>query len=121
VIREPVKCVFVISPKDWDWVMGVNFFGVQYGLSVWLDTLLSQPKPVRVAATASSMGLTVAGPPGATSSYGVSKHAVIALMESLNNELAMKGPCVLVLCVRVHPHRYTCEAQVRGKHIGAMR
>lgn len=75
---------------DWSWVMGVNLMGVINGVIAFLPLLQSQSRPSRVVATASTMGLGPAGPPGATSSYGVSKVGVIGFMEALTNELAVQ-------------------------------
>lgn len=76
---------------DWRWVLDVNLFGVLHGIQVFLPEILAQSNPCLVAATASSQGLDIGGPPGSTSSYAVSKHAVIALMESLEGELGFRN------------------------------
>jgi len=75
---------------DWRWVFDVNFFGVVHGLQVFVPALLKQVRPCLVSATASSQGLDIGGPPVSTASYAASKHAVMAIMESLEGELAFR-------------------------------
>lgn len=78
--------------KDWEWVLSVNVLGAQRGIFHFLPLLKQQaPRPSRIVATASVMGIGLAGPPSATSAYCVSKHALVALMESLSTELHLAG------------------------------
>ena len=72
------------SEDDWRWVLDVNFFGVVNGLRVFMPILLDQGERAHVVNTASIGGLMV-GP--FLSPYIVSKHAVVALTESVYYEL----------------------------------
>lgn len=72
------------SEDDWRWVMDVNFFGVVNGLRVFMPILLEQGERAHMVNTASIGGLMV-GP--FLSPYIVSKHAVVALTESVYYEL----------------------------------
>lgn len=80
---------------DWDWVLGVNLMGVVHGIRSFVPILLEQDDGGHIMNTASIAGLLHGG-----GSYGVSKHAVVALSESLFTELAQLGPKigVSVLC-----------------------
>lgn len=80
---------------DWDWVLGVNLMGVVHGIRSFVPILLEQGDGGHIMNTASIAGLLHGG-----GSYGVSKHAVVALSESLFGELAQLGPKigVSVLC-----------------------
>jgi NAD(P)-dependent dehydrogenase (short-subunit alcohol dehydrogenase family) len=80
---------------DWNWVLGVNLMGVVHGVRSFLPRMLAQGGEGHVVNTASMAGLI----PGA-GIYGVSKHGVVALSESLSNELLMQGAKirVSVLC-----------------------
>jgi NAD(P)-dependent dehydrogenase (short-subunit alcohol dehydrogenase family) len=80
---------------DWDWVLGVNLMGVVHGIRSFVPILLEQDDGGHIMNTASIAGLLHGG-----GSYGVSKHAVVALSESLFGELAQLGPKigVSVLC-----------------------
>jgi NAD(P)-dependent dehydrogenase (short-subunit alcohol dehydrogenase family) len=80
---------------DWSWVLGVNLMGVVHGVRSFLPRMLAQGGEGHVVNTASMAGLM----PG-SGIYGVSKHAVVALSESLSNELMTQGSKirVSVLC-----------------------
>lgn len=64
--------------SSWEWVMGVNFWGVVYGCRAFLPHLITGGHIVN---TASMAGLT----PGAGPAYDASKHAVVAITEDLYN------------------------------------
>jgi NAD(P)-dependent dehydrogenase (short-subunit alcohol dehydrogenase family) len=74
--------VWEASLEDWQWVMGVNMWGVVHGIRTFVPILLRQEEGY-VVNTASSAGLVA----GALGSYSVTKHAVVALSESLRSEL----------------------------------
>jgi len=83
--------------EDWEWVLGVNLWGVIHGIRSFLPILLDQGDEGHVVNTA-SMAALVSLP--FTAPYVVSKHAVLALSESLHLELAARGSKVgvSVLC-----------------------
>ena len=68
--------------KDWLWTMNVNFWGVVHGIQTFVPIMLAQGDEGHVVNTASTMGL-VRG----ANMYGVSKHAVVALTETLYADL----------------------------------
>ena len=74
--------VWEIPQSDWDWVMGVNFWGVLYGLQVFVPHMLEHGEEGHIINTASLAGLI----PGA-GVYGVTKHGVLALSEGLYRDL----------------------------------
>src|SRR6478672_6631260 len=81
------------APLDtWEWVFGVNLWGVIHGLRSFVPILMQQSQAY-VVNTASIAGL-VAGPFMAP--YNASKHAVVALSETLHHEMAMMAPHVKV-------------------------
>ncbi len=74
------------SLADWQWVLGVNLWGVIHGCRTFLPVMLQQETEGHVVNTASVAGLVnfhFAVP------YQVSKHAVVALSENLYHSLAM--------------------------------
>ncbi|MFV0307960.1 MAG: SDR family NAD(P)-dependent oxidoreductase [Desertimonas sp.] len=79
--------------STWEWVMGVNFWGVVYGCRTFLPHLAGGGHIVN---TASVAGLF----PGFAPPYDASKHAVVAMTESLYHAMQMAGlPIgVSVLC-----------------------
>ena len=76
----------------WEWVFGVNLWGVINGLRAFVPILMQQPQ-AHVVNTASVAGV-VAGPFMAP--YNASKHAVVAISETLHHEMAMMAPQVKV-------------------------
>jgi len=89
-----------VSIADWQWVLGVNFWGVVHGLRSFVPLLLAHGEEAHIVNTASMAGL-VSLP--FTAPYCVSKHAVVALSESLYHEMALRGSKlgVSVLCPEV--------------------
>jgi NAD(P)-dependent dehydrogenase (short-subunit alcohol dehydrogenase family) len=86
--------VFAAGPSwqvpisDWEWVLGVNVWGVVHGIRTFVPLLLEQGEPGHVVNTASMAGLT-AGP--LAGAYYASKHAVVALSETLYHEMQQRG------------------------------
>ena len=85
------------SLADWEWVLGVNLWGVIHGIRTFVPILLRQNEPGHVVSTASMAGLT--SNPG-MAVYNVSKHAVVTLSETLHSDLALRNSPVKasVLC-----------------------
>jgi NAD(P)-dependent dehydrogenase (short-subunit alcohol dehydrogenase family) len=62
----------------WEWVLGVNLWGVIHGVRAFLPILINQGEG-HIVNTASIAGLS----PGSGPVYAASKHAVVALSEEL--------------------------------------
>lgn len=75
------------EPNDWRWVLNVNLLGVAHGIRSFVPTFIAQGEG-HVVNTASMAG--VATFPG-LAPYTASKHAVVALSESLSLELQTIG------------------------------
>jgi NAD(P)-dependent dehydrogenase (short-subunit alcohol dehydrogenase family) len=73
---------------DWEWVLGVNLWGVIHGVRTFTPILLGQGAEGHVVNTASIAGL-IAGP--GMGVYNVTKHGVVALSETLYHELRAMG------------------------------
>ena len=71
----------------WEWVMSVNLWGVIHGIRAFIPIMLEQDCDAHIVNTAST-GALIHGPGGV---YGVSKHAVLGLSETLYRELAQAG------------------------------
>jgi NAD(P)-dependent dehydrogenase (short-subunit alcohol dehydrogenase family) len=71
-----------VPDVDWDWVMGVNFNGVRYGIQTFVPHMLAHDEPCHIVNTASLAALIPGG-----GNYGVSKHAVLAFTEGLQRDL----------------------------------
>jgi NAD(P)-dependent dehydrogenase (short-subunit alcohol dehydrogenase family) len=73
---------------DWEWVLGVNLWGVIHGVHYFVPIMLKQDTECHIVNTSSMSGLS-ANP--FMSPYGVSKHGVVELSESLYLELEITG------------------------------
>jgi NAD(P)-dependent dehydrogenase (short-subunit alcohol dehydrogenase family) len=83
-------------PGEWDWVFGVNLTGVMNGVRAFMPVLLGQDAG-HLVNTSSIFGVFA----GTLGPYGVSKHAVTALTETLYFNLKSLGIAhvgVSVLC-----------------------
>ena len=79
------------SVRDWEWVLGVNLMGVVHGVRLFTPMMLAAARqdPAwrgHIVNTASMAGLLAPPNMGA---YNVSKHAVVALSETLYQDLAL--------------------------------
>ena len=79
------------SVKDWEWVLGVNLWGVIHGVRLFTPMMLEAAKKDRswqghIVNTASMAGLLT--PPN-MGIYNVSKHAVVSLTETLYQDLRL--------------------------------
>lgn len=83
--------------NDWEWVFGVNLWGVIHGVKVFTPLMLAQNTECHIVNTASAAGLTVGG---FSAPYATTKHAVVALSESLYLSLQKQNSPVKasVLC-----------------------
>jgi NAD(P)-dependent dehydrogenase (short-subunit alcohol dehydrogenase family) len=81
-----------IPQPAWDWAFAVNLWGVLHGIRAFVPRLLAQGEG-HVVNTASLAGLKA---PPFMGPYNATKHAVVALSETLAHELASMGSPVRV-------------------------
>jgi len=79
--------------EEWEWVMNVNLWGVLYGVKVFTPLMLAQDSEAHIINVASVAGLL---PDHPCAPYQVTKHAVVALTESLYYSLAEQNSKVKV-------------------------
>src|SRR5882762_5598802 len=84
-----------ISLDDFRWLMGINFWGVVYGVKYFLPLLKKEPR-AQIVNISSVFGIVA---PAGQSAYSASKFAVRGFTEALRHEL--EGTSVFVSCV--HP------------------
>ena len=87
------------TPKDWDWVIGVNLMGVAHGVRVFTPLMLAAAAADpgyhgHIVNTASMAGLLNAPNMGV---YNATKAAVVSLSETLYQDLSL-------VTERVHAH-----------------
>ncbi|NOT47920.1 MAG: SDR family NAD(P)-dependent oxidoreductase [Acidobacteria bacterium] len=99
-----------ISIEDFEWLMGINFWGVVYGCKIFLPYLLKE-KDAHIVNISSVFGLIA---PEEQSAYCASKFAVRGFTESLRHEMAETNVSV----TSVHPGGVKTNI-VRNSRIGA--
>jgi NAD(P)-dependent dehydrogenase (short-subunit alcohol dehydrogenase family) len=104
------------SVREWEWVLGVNLWGVIHGIRVFAPHMIAQNEG-HIVNTASVAGLL--SPPG-MAPYNVSKHAVVTLSETMFHELKLEKTevGVSVLCpgfvsTRIHEADRNRPAELR--------
>lgn len=86
-----------VKPEEWDWLMGVNIKGVINGIRTFVPMIQSHGQGGHVVNTGSISSFFVreGRHQGA---YAMSKYAVMALSEALEQELKGTGIGVSILC-----------------------
>jgi NAD(P)-dependent dehydrogenase (short-subunit alcohol dehydrogenase family) len=93
---SPLGAAWETSLGDWQWILGVNLWGVIHGVKSFVPRLMARNEG-HIVNTASVAGII--NPPG-SGAYNVTKHAVVALSETLHHDLRERGSAigVSVLC-----------------------
>jgi NAD(P)-dependent dehydrogenase (short-subunit alcohol dehydrogenase family) len=101
----------------WRWIVDVNLFGVVYGLQAFLPRMLESDRDAHIVNTASLAGVVGGGgldanrirlgtakpeAMGAMYGYMATKHAVVAISETLARDLSGSRIGVSVLCPSHH-------------------
>ena len=91
------KTAWETTIADWEWVLGVDLWGVIHGIRVFTPIMLKQDSPSHIINTASVAGmLSTQG----MAAYNVAKHGVVTLSETLYHDLKRRDANidVSVLC-----------------------
>ena len=111
------------TEADWDWVLGVNLKGVVHGVRLFTPMMLQAAKADpswrgHLVNTASMAGLLT--PPN-MGIYNVSKHAVVALTETLYQDLQLVTTQISasVLCPYFVPTGISLSQRNRPTHLPA--
>ena len=91
------KSAWEATEKDWEWVMGINLYGVTHALRAFIPRMLASGEEGHIVNTASIAGL-ISVP--SLSTYNVTKFGVVTLSEGLHHDLTLRGANigVSVLC-----------------------
>ncbi|MDD9947661.1 MAG: SDR family NAD(P)-dependent oxidoreductase [Myxococcales bacterium] len=102
------------SLKEWEWVLGVNLWGVIHGIRAFVPRMIEQGTPGHIVNTASVAGLLDGG-----GIYGVTKHGVVSLTGSLYRQLAAAQSelGVSVLCPGLVDTNIWDAARNRPEHL----
>ncbi len=106
-----------VPPADWEFVIGVNIWGVIHGIRHFVPAILKHGEAGHVVNTASVAGFqnrrgTDQGP------YSMSKYAVLSLSEALEHELEGTNVGVSVLCPGPVNTNIPRGARNRPEHMG---
>jgi NAD(P)-dependent dehydrogenase (short-subunit alcohol dehydrogenase family) len=83
--------VWALTVADWQWLLGVNLWGVVNGLRSFVPRMLVHGQPGHIVNTASYLGVTTRAHVGP---YSATKHAVMAISESLALDLRAAGSAI---------------------------
>ncbi len=81
--------------QDWQWVMGVNLWGVIHGVQAFTPGMIAHGEGGHIVNTASMAGLIASSGLGV---YNTTKYAVVGLSETLAKDLRPHHIGVSVLC-----------------------
>ncbi len=84
-----------IALEDWDWIVGVNLWGVILGCHYFYPRMIAQGGGGHIVNVASGLGLIPA--PGSIP-YVTTKHGVVGFSETLRAEAALHGIGVSAIC-----------------------
>ena len=105
---------------DWQWVLGVNLWGVVHGIKVFLPIMLQQNQEGHVVNTASVAGLITSSAMGI---YSVSKAAVVMLSETLflqlkesNDPIGVTVICPSIVRTRLNDAERNRPAELSNPH-----
>ena len=121
----------VLSPEEagWRWIVDVNLFGVIYGIQTFLPRMLESGREGHIVNTASLAGVVGAGAldgnhirlgtgepeVGAMYGYMATKHAVVAISETMAGDLSGTRIGVSVLCPSHHENTGIWENSPRHR------
>jgi NAD(P)-dependent dehydrogenase (short-subunit alcohol dehydrogenase family) len=106
-----------ITQADWDWVIDVNIKGVINGIKAFVPGMKAHGLGGHIVNTASIAGLQV-NPNFRTGAYSMTKYAVVALSEALEQELAGTNIGVSVLCPAAVDTGIHLSARARPDRLG---
>jgi NAD(P)-dependent dehydrogenase (short-subunit alcohol dehydrogenase family) len=87
-----------MTRAQWDWIFGVNVFGVVNGVRAFVPRIRKHGEGGHIVNTASMAGLQVNPNIPGIGAYAMTKHGVIALSEALAMELQGSDIGISVLC-----------------------
>jgi NAD(P)-dependent dehydrogenase (short-subunit alcohol dehydrogenase family) len=108
----PMGRIAELTIEDWKWMIDVNLWGVIHGVTAFLPLLRANADGGHIVNTASVGGLATMPGLGA---YGVTKFGVVALSETLAQELEEDGSKVGVTVLCPGPTRTNIKTSTRNR------
>jgi NAD(P)-dependent dehydrogenase (short-subunit alcohol dehydrogenase family) len=109
-VAEVGPALWECTVADWNWVLGVNLWGLIHGVKTFVPIMIDQGTEGHIVNTASAAGLVS---PPRFGIYSASKAAVISLSETLQHELAIQRAPIRVSVV--------CPGLVRTRMVDSAR
>jgi NAD(P)-dependent dehydrogenase (short-subunit alcohol dehydrogenase family) len=114
----PMGRIEELTYADWKWMLDVNLWGVIHGVHVFLPLLKKNADGGHIVNTSSMAGLAAVPGQGA---YCVTKFGIVALSETLAQELAAQGSKVGVSILCPGPVRTRINTGSRNRPASAER
>ena len=111
------KSIADLSEQEWDWIIGVNLYGVIHGIQIFLPLIRAHGGEGHIVNTASIAGFNVRGQ-RRSGAYAATKFAVVALSESLAHDLAESPIGVSVLAPAAVKTRIYTSGENRPERFG---
>ena len=111
------KPIADLSEQEWDWIIGVNLYGVIHGIEIFLPLIRAHGGEGHIVNTASIAGFQVRGQ-RRSGAYAATKFAVVALSESLAHDLAESPIGVSVLAPAAVKTRIYTSGENRPERFG---
>jgi NAD(P)-dependent dehydrogenase (short-subunit alcohol dehydrogenase family) len=111
------KSVADLTEQEWDWIIGVNLYGVIHGIEIFLPLIRAHMTEGHMVNTASIAGFNVRGQ-RRSGAYAATKFAVLALTESLAYDLADSPIGVSVLAPAAVKTRIYTSGENRPARFG---
>jgi NAD(P)-dependent dehydrogenase (short-subunit alcohol dehydrogenase family) len=92
---SPAGRVEEIPLSDWEWIIGVNLYGMIHGVRIFVPHMRAHGEPCHIVSTSSMAGLT---PKALSGPYAATKFAMVGLSDALRQELEGSNIGVSVLC-----------------------
>jgi NAD(P)-dependent dehydrogenase (short-subunit alcohol dehydrogenase family) len=97
--------------EDWQWIVGINLFGVVYGCHFFVPPMVTRKRGGHVINVASAAAFLATS---ALAAYGTTKFGVFGLSEALREELAPHGIGVTAVCPGIINTPITTSSPLRG-------
>jgi NAD(P)-dependent dehydrogenase (short-subunit alcohol dehydrogenase family) len=99
------------SLEDWDWIIGINLWGVIHGCHFFVPPMIARAQGGHVVNVSSAAGYVATEPLAA---YCTTKFAVFGLSEALREEMSRAGIGVTTVCPGIINTPITQTSRIRG-------
>lgn len=103
--------VLETSLQDWEWIIGVNLWGVIHGLHLFAPRMVDRGRGGHVVNISSAAGYLASEP---LTAYSTTKFAVLGLSEAIQSELARHGIGVTAVCPGIIDTPIVASSPMRG-------